>query len=260
MISWHPRPFTGDAKAYADGWRTVDTMDVERLAKCLTRYVWSGIAWRGGVRRHANFHASYWCVYDFETPHFPLKKALKVFADCVHVIGTTKSHGTDKLGIGRPIDCFRVAVPWEHPVTDLRTHHYNMGRLVEGYPLDTACKDGARLYYPCREVVSVNADGYVQEVKEAPPPRPPPYLPPGVIPVWANIMLEQGMPVGRRNILTFRVAKDLIRSGATPGEALERIRRSHGDAPLPDNELTATIAGAMRAVKVEAQNNQEEIT
>lgn len=247
MFSWHPHPFTGDPRIYASGWRAVDTMDPQRLAKCAAGYVWSGCVWRAGERRSASFHSSRWAVLDFEDPDYQLAEAVKVFSDCIHVIGTTKSHRTDKLKIGRSIDCFRVAIPWERPITDQRTYQYNMRHLAHLYPADEKATDVARLFYPCKEIVSVESEGFVLPVHEAPPERPREPVVTGVIPAWAAAKLACGIPSGRRNAMAYSIGKDCLRAGFSEAEVL-RLVTAAMEEPLPEKELTATIASAMRAV------------
>ena len=257
MFSWHPRPFDGDAKSYARGWRIADTMDPHRLAKCAASYIWSGCVWRAGERRAASFQLARWAVLDFESPRASLKWALKNFADCIHVIGTTKSHRTDKLKIGRPIDCFRVAIPWETTITDGRTYQHNMRRLSEAYPCDEKAIDTARLFFPCKEIVSILDEGFVLPVCAAPPPRPADPVTPGVIPAWALSCLARGIAPGSRNATAYRLAKDCLRAGIDGNEVLRLIQAAMVE-PLPEHEITATIASAMRAVKSERELSESQ--
>lgn len=214
MISWHETPFKGDASVYARGWRSIDLADPNRLAVCVQKFVWSGCAWRGGVRASAHFIASGWCVMDFEDPEYTLAQAVKAFCDCRHVIGTTKSHGTDKGGrYGRPIDCFRVAIPWEHTITNRAEYEHNMACAAATYPMDRAARDPARLFYPCREVVSVSTEGYAFEVVPAPPPPPRLPVPLGAMTPEAEFCLSRVIPQGYRSWAIYGASRDLARAG-----------------------------------------------
>ncbi len=47
---------------------------------------------------------------------------------------------------------------------DLSTYHYNVKKMVDSYGADPTCVDGARFYWRCKEIISVNSEGHFQDV------------------------------------------------------------------------------------------------
>lgn len=159
MISYHPT--AKDAISATSGFKL--KFD---LSSVITSCIWAGVGWAGGRRKESNFLFSDWCVLDFDSGQMTLSEAIRNWCDCAHVIGTTKSHMIPKNGV--TCDRFRVAIPWETRITDIKTYRYNMLKLTETYPIDSQCKDGARLFFPCTAVISQSKDGYKQEVSAVP--------------------------------------------------------------------------------------------
>lgn len=246
MISFNPN-IADPTKPwlYAKGFVAVDTMDVERVANCMRRCVWSGIVWTGGERREAAFMSSHWAVLDFDAG-YRLDQCQLDFADMIHVIGTTKSHTPAHHR-------FRIAIPWDEPIRSLPIYRASMARLIDKKGADEACKDGARFFWPCKEIVSVQAEGYTMEiVTELPPePTPRPVMREGIAP-WTTMMLRSSWPVGSRNSMAHRVAKDLLRAGQTEQLALATIKASvtyKGKiTPQIERELRQAVRSARRAV------------
>ena len=96
LISYHPaRADPAAPWRYATGFKVAPITDVTRIANGISRFAWSGILWRDGRRAEEEFLSAAWCVFDFDGG-FDLQEALRAFTDCVHIIGTTKSHGLQK--------------------------------------------------------------------------------------------------------------------------------------------------------------------
>jgi hypothetical protein len=138
-------------------------IESRRISKHILTKSWSPIVFKGGERLQKNFLFSDWGVLDYENGT-TLEEAQNNFCDCVHIIGTTKSHTEESHR-------FRVLIPWMERITDLETFRYNQASFINKYDTDQACKDGARFYFPCTKIVSVNTEGFRLDVK-APPPKP----------------------------------------------------------------------------------------
>jgi hypothetical protein len=166
MISFH-RNETLNPLFYGGGFESVVIKDLTRIANGISRFVWSPIKWVNGSRCQNNFVYSYYAVLDFDNGELSLEQAKKSFCDVNHIIGTTRNHQAQKNG-KPPCDRFRVLLEFEHPITDLRTYRYNMFLLCARFDADKACVDGARFFYPCREIVSVVHDADTWPVTNPP--------------------------------------------------------------------------------------------
>jgi hypothetical protein len=157
MFSWHPLK-NGKAHEYARGFKYLESNEFddeytfEYLERALTTRVWSPILFTNGIRTETNFKAVLACALDFDSPVTTLDWALETFKNHAHIIGTTKSHQKEKKGI--TCDRFRVVLLFNEIIKDLNLYKYNMGILTTKYNADKACKDGARFFFPCTEIVS----------------------------------------------------------------------------------------------------------
>ena len=182
---------------------------IDGIARAIVRFAWSPVQWKDGRRLKANFIRANWCVLDFDNGLTSLAQAKRMFEDCVHVIGTTKSHGKSKNG-NPPCDRFRVMVKFDEPIEDLRDYEATMAYYIDKYDTDKTCKEGARFYWPCTEVVQWSDSGYTWESFKAPPPPPPVdysvYREHGFLPRYIIGFLKMGLPKGNRNNLCNQIA------------------------------------------------------
>lgn len=154
MISWHE---SKDARSVHQSWKTLATPDFdgqwhsEYIEHVICKKVWSPIKWRDGVRKESHFLGAFMCALDFDSPQTNLEWARKTFADYNCTIGTTKSHQKEKNGV--VCDRFRVCLWFDEPITELEKYKHNMALLIAKYGADRACKDGARFFFPCVEIV-----------------------------------------------------------------------------------------------------------
>lgn len=228
MFSFHPRKPGPNPKAsaYGKGFRAVPdhAYDIHRMCRGVTRHVWSPCVWQDGVRTQEHFLSASWIVLDFDSGEMSLDEAVSSFCDMVHWIGTTRNHQKDKGGI--VCDRFRVALRSDVPYWDLRAYRYKMTEMMRKYPVDKSCKDGARLFFPCREIVQVSEDGYTEEVPDEIPEaferidplRWEAYKRTGILPTKVRARLTTVVPVGWRNTTWFGLAKDLGLLGYAPEE------------------------------------------
>ena len=164
-ISYHPDVNRGHWH-YNANFIAVD-VDFFRVEKAIKTHAWSNNVWDMGRRKEANWQFSDFCVFDFDDGIMTLENAIdNYFCDYQHIIGTTKSHQKQK-GTSPPCDRFRVVIPWEQRIKDINKYRYNMRFYSQEFPSDKACKDGARYFAPCKQIVSTNFDddGFRMEVK-----------------------------------------------------------------------------------------------
>lgn len=261
MISW----YEGRREKPRDHFRSAPITDLNRIARCMLDWIWSPIVFKGGSRLEENFIESFWCALDFEDPAFSLEDASNAFCDMRHIIGTTKSHGIAK-GAVPACDRFRVLLEWSEPIAALRLYRWNMRRIFERYPADKSCVDGARFLYPCREIISINADpeAFTEPVHyEVPesfenerlglaPERVKALRAAGAVPSFASYWLAHAMPLGKRNTYCYGIAKDLTYSGFELAEIRERILdsptyRGASLAPRLLREIDEAIRNGARA-------------
>lgn len=231
MISFHRDiENIGNAKLYRERWVPANIDDPERIALGISRFPWSGIQWYRGHRLQKNFGRAAWCVLDFDDSELTLEQACKIFCDCMHVIGTTKSHQKAKNGVVR--DRFRVALRFEDPIEDLETYRASMRYYIAKYDADPVCVDGARFFWPCVEIKSFG-NGYTQEIVQPPPPKAPKdysaYREEKALPHWIEGLLKYGCVDGARNTTCFKLGLYLVQCGFDEDEIVEMIMAS----PIP---------------------------
>jgi hypothetical protein len=202
----------------------------------MTSCIWSPICWRNNERKSDEFYCSDFLVLDYDDGRITLDDAKEWAKDFSHVIGTTKSHQKEKSGL--VCDRFRVVVPWENRITDLATYRQNMERILSMMGSDRACKDGARIYQPCTNIVSV---GSGERIKwwpyEAPKPRytgPSYYETTKTIPPWLQDMMTMTPAQGLRNKTAYKIAYYLARYGFSEQECRSAVFSAPID--LPDGE------------------------
>ncbi len=262
MISYHLEP-ADRAKPwkYSSKFKVAEVHYLPRVANCLKSFVWSGIVWKRGERLSSNFEMSDFAVFDFESYAYPLAQALRDFCDTQHVIGTTHNHQVAKGG-HPPVDRFRILVPWKTRIIERDVYEFNMKFLTEKYPMDPVCKDAARFFYPCKEIVSIQTDGEVLDVyppTKNTPRRSSAYDNKRLVPPWAHFHLNNIVPTGERSVTFHRVAKDLVRCGFTHMEIEKMIVQSATYDGKPDDhaakKVTEAIKSAEKAVLLEQDSN-----
>lgn len=264
MISYHPdREHASDASRYRQGFQAVPTLDLERIAKCISTYAWSPIEWKDGVRKQSNFLSCHLLVFDFDTPEMTVEEAKNLFCDCQHVIGLTRSHQKSKHGV--VCDRFRVVLIFDSPIKDLRTYRYTMQRHMEHYPVDRSCKDGARFFFPCTEIVSVEKEGFTCDTLRDVPDtfermdvaRYENLRETGTLTRSARFALTNIIPEGQRNQTFFKAIKDMAKIGMSPDEIFSRVALSptYKDKMTPDleRELRNTVKSGVRSALADVE-------
>lgn len=228
MLSVHTTRFNGENDgAYARGWCVPSSSNfVERgafntpvpsatmrdIAVLIKEYVWSPIIWEKGRRLEKNYKSAQILALDFDDGKTNLGQAIKYFANCTCLIGTTRSHTAMNHR-------FRVLLQFQEPITDFKQFNQNMVHFIRQYGTDKSCADGAQYYYPCKEIVYLNDVGQLINVT--------PYIEPEAKVTKPKLSKSKA-------VFSKRVVK-LFKNGLF-GSAKERGERGEIDPPSRDYE------------------------
>lgn len=261
MISWHPYKIKNKSEMdrCTRGYLVEDTNDVNYIANLVTQHVWSPNVFSDGYRRQASWVRADWLVLDFDDGEMTVRQACRSFCDMSHIIGITLNHQKEKEG--KPaVDRFRVLLKFDGEITDLEVYRQNLLDACTKYPIDEACKDGARAFLPCREIVSTNDDGYLQEINTIVKHRAPAKIAAAhqrciAIPAYARELLQQPWPPNTYNTSCYKIGAAL----APLGYDVDKIVRLITSCPTYsgqvmtaalENEIRASVAnGAKRAFR-----------
>ncbi len=219
------------------------------LCEIITKKVWSPILWKDGQRKGDQFLFSDFLVLDYDEG-LSIKDAISMFKDDLgakFILGTTKSHQKEKNG-KPPCDRFRVIIPWHERLSVSAVYLQNMYKITAKLQTDVACKDLARHYQPCTDIVMIS-DGLPMKWH---PYRPRPRLQyghqrsikngeiPGYIMAWLKATPEPG----RRNAELYKAAYALKHYVSDENEFLDLIMGSNTDLPDLEKKQIARSAWA----------------
>lgn len=242
VISWHSEK---NERKVATGWHTLDTPDfdgnwhMDYFEAVLCSVVWSPIKFRDGVRKESHFLGAMVCALDFDGPETPLEWARETFKKYDVAIGTTKSHQKEKNGI--TCDRYRVLLWFKEPITELALYKNNMNILIQKYGADKACKDGARFFFPCVEIVESHAGKSVDIV-------PLPVVCENNAQHYERkkpahfVIKAVPAPVGQRDKTVFAAACEMLRRGLDPMWQFDTLRIIANG--LSDDEIRKCIKNA----------------
>jgi hypothetical protein len=245
-----------DEKRFAFGFCLVHFGDnVGSIASAVSRYAWSPIVWENGRRLAANFKSAAWCVLDYDDGLTTVAQAVRMFADCAHVIGTTKSHQVAK-GDRPACDRFRVLLKFERPITDLAAFKASMSYYVSRFRSDDQCVDGARFYWPCQNIISFSSEGERLEIIQpvATPKKTfdfSAYREIKAVPRIFHDVLLNGAPVGKRNSACFLLGLNLWQCGFNADEITAMILK--GPMGLNESEVRRSVENGFRAAIANAE-------
>ncbi len=227
-------------------WTKVTSLSI--AADIISSSVWSNSIWAVDTRLESEWRASYFAAIDVDSG-YSLQQAIKELSDTNHVIGTTKSHGHKG-------DRFRILIPWSKPIKDINQYRYNIKKITEKYDGDTSACDGARFFWPCKEIVSVNYDKefYNQDVLEFKTPtkketvkKYSQYANLKVTPPWVMHALKFGVPDGERNNYIYSISKTLTLCGLEQSKILDLIKSSPIPlASAPEKEIVNAVNNGVR--------------
>lgn len=216
------------------------------FCKIMTEDTWSPIEWLGGKRAKKNFLRCDYLALDFDDGRWTLEstKEWVMQNKFAAIIGTSKSHQIEKVtksGIVKPpVDRFRLVIPFSECIVDREQYEYNMSLAMATTPCDPSCKDGARYFFPCKEitfaspgenypVASLPSDYERQAVRQKRQNKKMEvYQGSGIIPSWALFALERGVPEGGRHTMCYRLGATLPHAGWH----IERIIELVMDSPI----------------------------
>jgi hypothetical protein len=261
-ISYHADiKHIGQTEFYGDGFKFVNTCDFERLVKCISKFTWSPCVWEDGVRLAKKFHHAVFCVLDFDSGELTLAQALNIWCDAKHIIGLTKSHQKFKNG-APPCDRFRVLLEFEKPIACGRHYKETMRHYVDMYGADPACIDSARYFWPCRQIVSVQPEGFKQDILDPPPPpmsmdayralvaaKSLQYQMTERLPKWITRFFAEGAPIGMQHRTAHGVAVELIERGWECSDILNRLNSVPMTRPWGNGEIERIIQHSIETVK-----------
>ena len=258
MISYHPASAGAPVgTTFTAGFRAVAVDDVSRIAVCMRQFAWSQSVFKDGYRSAANFTHADWLALDFDSPDLTLKEAVRIFCDSVHVIGTTRSHQAEKNGV--TCDRYRVLLRPERRILAAADYTATVRSLAKKYPIDRAATDAARHWFPCREIVSVEPDGYEIEVERGKTDAQiaaerhfaaAKLKRTGRLPRWLDRFLTDGVVCGvGRNQTIYAATIEMRQLGMGRDEIIARIKGSpfpRGD--FSETEIEATVHSGFRRI------------
>lgn len=136
----------------------------ENIKSFILQRPWSPIVWKNNKRHSRNFESSSLISLDFDSGEWTLNDAIKYCetTGLRAIIGTTKSHQLAKVkesgAIDPAVDRFRLIIHAD-TCTSKDDFRYTMKTFMENVPADKSCKDLARFYYPCKEIIWANFEG-----------------------------------------------------------------------------------------------------
>ena len=154
---------SSNTEAFKAPWRVASGKFLN-LPSIVCSRVWSPIIWQDNKRSKANFLEATVIALDFDDGK-TIQEAVAEFGHLDCIIGTTKSHQiakTSSSGVVIPAcDRFRVILRGS-PCSNRDNYEHTLRVLAGTAASDKSCTDGARLFYPCVEIVHKSQGGLVQ--------------------------------------------------------------------------------------------------
>lgn len=261
MLSYLPASLKDPFNKYVStGFVVYDGDETLVLRKILRNFTWSPIVWQNGTRGGKNFICAHYLGLDFENPQVTVADMLQQFSDSWHILGLTRNHQKQK-GQDKPCDRFRLLLKFERPITCFREYQYNMELHTSFLGADESGTDGARMFFPCSEIVSVNSEGEYEWIRDAPSEEEEKakianaekrgdferssYT--GALSRYALRWIMNVIPEGDRNNTCLRLGCEFYRAGYESEYAMEKILASPTYAGTHlSEELINEIQSAVR--------------
>jgi hypothetical protein len=237
--------------------------DIASFSRVIATKVWSPIVWSGGVRKGENFISCQYMALDFDDGLFTLDDAKQWLADknLSGIIGTSKSHQKEKTTpsgkILPAVDRFRLVTPLAEPIRKASQYIYNMTAIMDELPCDKACKDAARYFFPCRDIVHTQ---YIADGKYPVRPDDPKreeraqaaaekVQTTGILPAAVSNALAHGVQPGNRHVTFFKIGAFMTYAGYQPNEIMYAVQESPlgKDSPYSATEMERSIMNGVRA-------------
>lgn len=223
------------------------------LERAITKVVWSPSVFFDGIRGENSFAFSDFMALDFDDGQ-TIAEIQRAFEDSAYLIATTRSHLKEKKGV--VAERFRLVVPWEERIRDLPTYRASIGSYIDRFEADQACKDGARFFWPCVQVIAYQPPADGLELASITAPKPPKEYQPRrdaisgkrLLPRHIVEFLTVGTVFGEgRNVSCFITAKELCEGGISEAEALEVINNSPFDRTgFRECEIQSAVRSAFK--------------
>lgn len=195
--------------------REVEFSGLHELEPIITVASWSPALFNGGHRKSANMSRMDVFAVDIDGG-LPLSSAIERVRElglsCL--IGTSKSHGIEKKGV--IADRYRIVFDLSESLTSPKQVRpaFEAARML--FPqIDEACKDAARFFYPCMQIVYRSPEGATLS---------PSAKNPLSAKTWH--LLQKGAPEGARNEPFVAAAHDAIQQKWTLEEYKELLGRT----------------------------------
>ena len=217
-----------------------EILGFDQLSMIMSSCVWSPVVWHAGCRDKKNFLSCEVLGLDFDDGAWTLDDAKTWVTDLnlSAIIGTTKSHQKEKTTAAGKVspacDRFRIVVPFAEKCTDIDLYEANMRVLLREIPADVSCSDGARFFYPCREITWVNrgGEGYVldESLKQREIESRQEWAKAviscretGLLPSWILSAVNFGVVEGGRHTMCYRIGANLSLMGYSVPEIISLI-------------------------------------
>lgn len=213
------------------------------LTYVVTHRVWSPITFKDNHRRKASFQSASLLAFDFDDGRLTIPEAIELVENwgVWAIIGTTKSHQKEKAAgelVQPPCDRFRLIFKASSVCTDREQYEYNMDQYIAKLPCDRSCRDGARFYFPCVEIVHVSEGEPIdwlelpknyrreQQRQAAAMARAKTHRVKGTVPTWVGKYLVSGVAQGNRHRICYAVAAELAAIGYGEEEIVQQLLSS----------------------------------
>ena len=213
-----------DSNKNFSNFHKTEEVDLSGLQKVVTKNIWSHILYHDNKRLEKHFQSTNMLVLDVDEG-LSLSEAVKLFAEYKHIIFTTKSHQKEKNGV--VADRFRVVLFLDKTITDLE--EYKQIALFYTSSVfdfcDGACKDGARFWFPSKEVVSQVNEGKLLSTN-----------------------IADMVAVNGRNNAAYKIAKTAQSKNLQVAPIVDLFNKKLSN-PLPQSEVDSVVKSANRNVE-----------
>lgn len=123
----------------------------DELSLIVTESMWAPSIFEDNIRSNKNFLSTDLLVLDIDEGS-SIGESSNVFQEYTHIIGTTKSHMAEKNGV--VCERFRLILQLDSRITNREDYAATWFAAHAMLPvIDAACKDPARFYFPCTNII-----------------------------------------------------------------------------------------------------------
>ena len=222
-----------DPFMFQRGFNVLSNMSM--LSEIILKHAWSPIVWKDGIRNTSNFISSDFLVLDFDKPgEESMQEVNWSFQDHKRIIATTRSHGILKNGI--ICDRYRLIIPFSKTIYQYSDYRYQYAEALKRFPwADKSCLDGARFFFPSKEIICMDRDAeFYWELKDQPLNNFAPEIKAikeiRKIPPWCLRFINDGVVLsGSRNLTLLGVCYEMFSVGFSESEIRKIVLTSRID-------------------------------